>query len=176
MIRLVLGGQKSGKSDHALELLRQAPEPRLFVATGRARDAAFRAQIAAHRASREKDLPVCEPGLDLAGALDRALGQGGAALVDSLDFWLFSCRQAGNGSAAAATAALLEVLSGLREQQAPEVIIVSTESGLGALPAEAAARDFYRALGALNQSVAALALDVRLVVAGLPFRLKGGPA
>ena len=59
---------------------------------------------------------------------------------------------------------------------APELIVVSTETGLGGLAADAATRYVTDALGTLNQAVAALAADVRLVVAGCAMTLKGNAA
>ena len=47
MITLVLGGNKSGKSDFALDLLAKEEGPALFIATGKAKDLEFREQIRA---------------------------------------------------------------------------------------------------------------------------------
>jgi adenosylcobinamide kinase / adenosylcobinamide-phosphate guanylyltransferase len=69
MIDLVLGGNKSGKSDFGLDLLRRGPRPWTLVATGKSRDLAFREQILAHRRSRDADIAVQETDTDLAGAL-----------------------------------------------------------------------------------------------------------
>lgn len=171
VIRLILGGDKSGKSAHALELFLAAPPPLRVAAMGLALDFAFREQIAVHRRERPPEIPVTEPGLELPRFLDAARAQGGTILVDSLDFWLFSC--AGAGVADEKVQALLETLAGYVGPDAPECILVSVEAGLGPLAADAASRNFLRRLAALNQAVAALAADAHLVVAGLPIRLKG---
>ena len=91
--------------------------------------------------------------------------------MDSLDFWLFSC--AGEEVADDKVRELLDVLAAYAAPDAPECILVSVEAGLGPLAADAASRTFLRRLSALNRAVAALAADARLVVAGLPVRLKG---
>jgi len=171
MIRLILGGDKSGKSDHAMALFLEAAAPRRVAAMGRGLDFDFMAQLDAHRWRRPPQIPLTEPGLELPRFFAAEHPRGGAILVDSLDFWLFAC--AGAGVADDKVRELLEVLAGYARPDAPEAVIVSVEAGLGPLAADAAARQFLRRLAALNQSVAALAADVRLVVAGLPVRLKG---
>ncbi len=171
VIRLILGGDKSGKSGHALELFLAGPPPLRVAAMGLALDFAFREQIAAHRRQRPPEIPVIEPGLDLPRFLDAERPQGGSILVDSLDFWLFSC--AGAGVADEKARELAAALAGYAAPGTPECILVSVEAGLGPLAADAASRDFLRRLAALNQAVAGLAADARLVVAGLPIRLKG---
>ncbi len=172
MITLVLGGEKSGKSDFALELLLAAPAPRLFVATGKALDPAFREQIRRHRQERPADIPVAEAGADLAGVLAMARGRRGSVLVDSLDFWLFACRQAPGGRDH-----VQEFLACLDSWDACTVILVSAEIGLGPIAASAETRAFVRALGELNRAVARRADTAWLVAAGLPLQLKqaGGP-
>lgn len=167
MITFVLGGEKSGKSDFALELLLAAPEPRLFVATGKALDAAFREQIQRHRRERPADIPVIEAGADLAGALDAARGRFGSVLVDSLDFWLFAARQAASGRDH-----VRDLLSSLDSWRECEVVLVSAEIGLGPVAASAETRAFVRALGELNRAVAKRARRAWLVAAGLPLQLK----
>jgi len=52
-----------------------------------------------------------------------------------------------------------------------DTVVVSEEVGLGVHPASEAGRRFRDALGELNQSVAAVADEVLLVVAGRTLRL-----
>lgn len=171
MITFVIGGNKSGKSDHALGLLERCPGPRLFLATGKARDMAFRSQIAAHRQRRDPALPVVEVGRDLPRALLEAKGQYKAVLVDSLDFWLFVCSQDGGGEGRedGPVRALLDLLAHWGDTR---LILVSCEIGFSPLPASREARRFLKSLGRLNQAVAALSDEAFLVAAGLPLALK----
>lgn len=166
MITFVTGGNKSGKSDYALGLLSALPGPALFMATGKARDLAFREQISDHRVRRDPALPVVEAGADLPRALGAARKDYKAVLVDSLDFWLYLCMQEGREDELAT--ALLEALQG----GGADVILVSCEIGLSPLPASSEARAFLKKLGRLNQAVAALSDEAFLVAAGLPLALK----
>ncbi len=165
-LTLILGGEKSGKSDYALRLLARAPGPGLFVATGRALDAGFRRQIQAHRAGRGPGIPVREVDTALPEALADAAGHYGAVLVDSLDFWLFACRRAGDEPGR--VAALLAALDGMGPTR---VIIVSCEVGLGPVAPTAEVRAFVRSLGALNRQLAQRSARAVLVVAGRALAL-----
>lgn len=174
MIRLIIGGDKSGKSAYGLSQLTAGKAPRLLAVTGRALDMAFREQIQAHKRERSPDIPVAECGPELPRLLRDAQPGMGTVLVDSLDFWLFSALEAADPGAGREN--LLAALAGYQGVDAPDcadAIIVSTEAGLGPIAPSASVRAFIRELGALNQAVAAMASEVTLVVAGLPLRLKG---
>lgn len=167
MITFVIGGNKSGKSDFALGLLEREAGPKLFLATGQAKDLSFRKQIARHRDRRDPALPVVEVGWDLPRALLEAKKDHAAVLVDSLDFWLYLCIQ--EQHEADLVQALLDIL---QHWKGPELILVSCEIGFAPLPGSSEARNFLKKLGRLNQAVAALAHEAHLVVAGLPLALK----
>ncbi|QGY40158.1 cobalamin biosynthesis protein [Pseudodesulfovibrio cashew] len=169
MITLVLGGNKSGKSDFALQLLAQCDGPGLFIATGKARDMEFREQIRLHRQSRGPGLEVMEVGGGLPQALKQAKLSFPSVLVDSLDYWLFACREAGDEEDK-----VRELLEVLGDWGNTDLILVSCEAGLGPLPGGSGVRAFIRSLGALNQGVAKAANQAFLVAAGLPLILKQG--
>jgi len=169
MITLVLGGNKSGKYDFALDLMAKSAMPGVFIATGKARDIEFREQIRLHQQSRGPELEVMEVGEDLPQALKKAKLSFPSVLVDSLDYWLFSCREA--DCEADKIAEFQKVLENWGDT---DLILVSCETGLGPLPGGSAVRAFIRSLGALNQSAAKVADQAFLVVAGLPLTLKQG--
>jgi adenosylcobinamide kinase/adenosylcobinamide-phosphate guanylyltransferase len=169
MITLVLGGNKSGKSDFALDLLDKVAQPGVFIATGKAKDMEFREQIKAHRLSRTPDIEVLEVSEDLPQSLRQAKLKFRSVLVDSLDYWLFTCREAG-----CENEKVNEFVELLNEWNDTELILVSCEAGLGPLPGGSAVRAFIRSLGALNQSVAKAADQAYLIAAGLPLTLKQG--
>jgi adenosyl cobinamide kinase/adenosyl cobinamide phosphate guanylyltransferase len=150
MIRLVLGGARSGKSEVAEAMAGRAPAPVAYVATatGGGGDPEWTARIAAHRARR--------PPWSVAEAAGRPVGAA-TVLVDSLGVWL-----AGVPDFASDVGAVAGALAAVDA----EVIVVSDEVGLGVHPASAAGRQFRDALGALNRAVADAAGEVVLVVAG----------
>ena len=163
---LLLGGEKSGKSDHALRLLAAAPGPRLLVATGQALDAGFRERIMRHRIERGPETPVREVGLELPEALAEAAGRYGTVLAEGLDYWLYACTQAGRGEER------IEALANAAgAMHGTGLILVSCETGLGPVAANSETRAFVRGMGALNRRLAALCEQVSLVVAGRALRL-----
>lgn len=171
MIELVLGGNKSGKSDFGLELLRRESEPWALVATGKSRDLAFRDQIREHRLGREAGIAVHETDTDLVGTLRALSPQGGGVLVDSLDFWMFAvANQAGGREALERMRE--ELLAELSAWRGGRLILVSTEMGLGPLAFDGSVRAFARDLGRLNREIARVSTSVYLVIAGLPQKLK----
>lgn len=169
MITLVLGGNKSGKSDFALDLLAQSDGPGVFIATGKARDLAFREQIRQHRLTRSPELEVMEVATDLPHVLRQGKLKFRSILVDSLDYWLYSCREAGTEADN-----ILELLEILDDWNDTKLVFVSCETGLGPLPAGSEVRAFIRSLGSLNQAIARAANQAYLVAAGLPLTLKQG--
>lgn len=171
MIRLLLGGVKSGKSALGERLLAAGPAPHRVLATGRALDADFRARIAAHKRARPPEVAVIEAGVTAMDVLAAEAGRGGTLLLDSLDFWLFACHD--KIDMQTCRSALITGIGPYAGSDGPELIVVSVEVGLGGILASAAARRFADALGSLNQAVAAMADDVRLVVAGCALTLKG---
>ena len=169
MIELVLGGNKSGKSDFGLELLRGCPGPLTLVATGKSRDLAFRDQIMAHRRGRDADIAVREADEDLAGVLRVLSSSGGGILVDSLDFWMFALAGFSEGRRRGMQR---ELLAELADWSGGRLILVSTEMGLGPLAFDGFVRAFARDLGQLNREIARVSSSVYLVVAGLAQKLK----
>ena len=71
MIRLLLGGTRSGKSGHGEALLAAGPLPHRVVATGRALDFAFRERINAHKRVRAPRIAVIEAGAEAMDVLAR---------------------------------------------------------------------------------------------------------
>lgn len=167
MITFILGGNKSGKSDYALDLFAGYSGKKCFIATGKARDMAFRRQIMEHRKERDPSIPVLECGPDLHEVLLRAKKDYDHILVDSLDFWMFSCAEHMNGKRN-----IGEVVRLLSDWDGPDVVLVSCEVGLGPVPMTRELRGFVRSLGSLNRKIAAIADKAYLVAAGLPLALK----
>lgn len=169
MIRLYLGGERSGKSDLALERFMAGPGSGIMLATGRPLDMEFRERVMAHRLARPADIPMAEAGADLPEKILDLAGQGRAKiLVDSLDFWLFTCLEHG-ADADERRQAFIRALEQARDL---DVTLVSCEVGLGPVAADALTRRFVRRMGGLNRAVAAVCDEVWLVVAGQALALK----
>jgi adenosylcobinamide kinase / adenosylcobinamide-phosphate guanylyltransferase len=171
-LALVLGGARSGKSRYGLSLAEVFPAPRLFLATGEARDEEMQARITAHQQERGPGWETREAPLDLPEAVDAGQGRYGAILVDCLTMWLANLMLREDGSEDGIKAAGARLLASLSRLATP-TIVVSNEVGLGIVPESPLARHYRDWLGWLHQHVAQAADLVVLVVAGLPLNLKG---
>jgi adenosylcobinamide kinase/adenosylcobinamide-phosphate guanylyltransferase len=167
LFSLVLGGNKSGKSDFALELLLKGKPPQLLVVTGKGFDFEFKKQIKEHRLRREPGILVHEIGCDLGAGLKAREDDWATILVDSLDFWLFSLFEQGK-----LDEGIKDFFSLLKKWQGREIIFVSSEIGLGPIPVSGQVRGFVRVLGEVNQNLARLCSRVYFVLAGIAVRMK----
>jgi len=159
VITLVLGGTRSGKSEVAEALVRDAvPAPVTYVATGQVTDPDMADRIARHRRRRPADWATVEPGPDLAGTLG---GLAGHVLIDSLGTWV-----AGHPDLDPDIAGLCAVLTTRDAGGTGDTVVVSEEVGLGVHAATPVGRRFADALGDVNRAVAEEADRVLLVVAG----------
>ena len=163
----MLGGARSGKSRFAQGLAEQQPGRLIYVATAAAHDGEMAERIARHQQDRCARWETVEEQLDLAGVLDRHGREGNVLLVDCLTLWLSNLMLAERDLDAAADA-----LAAALARQEGRVILVSNEVGSGIVPETPLGRAFRDEAGRLNQTIAAKADRVALVVAGLPLWLK----
>ena len=174
---LILGGARSGKSAFA-EQLAQRGQRVLFVATAQALDDDMEQRIAAHRARRPTEWTTLEEPYDLASALPSRLEGHDICLLDCLTLWVSNLLLAAEANPNAEEAILaevdrlLEVYEGSPATWPGTWIVVSNEVGLGIVPPTALGSRYRDALGRVNQTVAARADKVYLMVAGLALELK----
>jgi adenosylcobinamide kinase/adenosylcobinamide-phosphate guanylyltransferase len=177
VLTLILGGARSGKSRHALELAAHAPRPAL-IATAEPLDDEMRDRIRRHREERQGRFFTLEEPVDLAGALQRLPADTGIAVVDCLTVWLGNLLyRRGDSAFSEDPGELAEVAAFLAALDRPPcpLVLVANEVGLGIIPENPLARIFGDLAGRLNQAVAARAQRVVFMIAGLPLVLKGGP-
>ncbi|MDN3922391.1 bifunctional adenosylcobinamide kinase/adenosylcobinamide-phosphate guanylyltransferase [Roseateles violae] len=170
--RLIVGGQRSGKSRHAERLaqawLAEAPGRRVTVlATALALDEEMRERIAHHRRQRPAGFDTVEAPLALSEALRAIAAPERLIVVDCLTLWLTNWLMPMNGIPDLAgwrheCQALLDALPTL----ASPLVIISNEVGWGVSPITAEARFYVDELGRLNQSVAERCRQLTLMVAG----------
>lgn len=163
---LILGGARSGKSAFAEGLIETAGGG-IYLATAEVGDDEMAARIAAHRARRGDAWETVEEPLALTVALTDLNRRGRPVLVDCLTLWLSNLL--GRGMDAEAE---IDELCGLLPRLTLPVMLVSNEVGSGIVPDNALARQFRDLAGLMNQRVAAAAVSLFLVTAGLAQRLK----
>jgi adenosylcobinamide kinase/adenosylcobinamide-phosphate guanylyltransferase len=169
---LVLGGCRSGKSRHALELAdRLRVRRKCFVATCVPADAEMARRVEGHQAERDSGWQTLEEPCDLAGAIAGGAAQAEVILIDCLTLWVSNLLLGRPGPDPIA-APLAELLSVLAAPPCP-LILVANEVGMGIVPDNPLARRFRDAAGRVNAAVAAACDHVALVVAGIPMTVKG---
>ena len=176
-LNFVLGGARSGKSTHALEWAVGQGERVLFVATAQAMDDEMAERIRRHRAERPPHWDTLEAPLDTGQAIIDAWAGQTAVVVDCLTLLVANALLAlpeDTSQQAAEDAALAQAEGLLRAYRHTQAhwLIVSNEVGMGIVPPTYLGRAYRDALGRANQHVARAADDVRLLVAGIPWRLK----
>jgi adenosyl cobinamide kinase/adenosyl cobinamide phosphate guanylyltransferase len=168
---LVLGGARSGKSAHAEGLL--PADEATYVATARIdpADTEWRDRIAAHVARRPPGWRTVEP-TDLPAFLATATGP---VLVDDVATWLTGVMDdhgTWDGGDLDGVHRECDRLVAAVADCPADLVLVSSEVGLGVVPATRSGRLFRDRLGTLNAGLADVSAQVLLLVAGLPLRLR----
>ncbi len=167
-IVLVLGGARSGKSAFAEGLVDASGLSKVYVATGQAFDREMSDRIDIHKARRGAEWNNVEDPFDLAGVLEKASASDKSVLVDCLTLWVTNLMLE-DKDVLAESNLLIEMLPRLSGQ----IILVSSEVGMGIVPDNYMARAFRDHAGRLHQMIAAIADEVYFVAAGLPLKMKG---
>jgi len=191
---LLIGGARSGKSVLAERTLAGRPRVTYFATaspanlasidalpastdTAHGLDPDFAQRVRRHRARRPADWSTIECGASLLESFEQALeggelSHGSALVVDCLGILMaanLGCREGlpPEEIAALVAADIAEALGVAAATGVERSVLVSNEVGMGVVPATDSGRAFRDALGALNRSVAAVADEASLVVAGL---------
>ena len=169
----VIGGCRSGKSTHALELAQREPGRRkLFIATCQPRDEEMEQRVQRHRRERSRQWQTLEEPVAIAEAMVRQGPAQDVILIDCLTLWisnlLLDC-----GEEEAVRRHVEDLARRLPEAACP-VYLVSNEVGAGIVPENNLSRLFRDCMGFANQRIAAAVGRVVWMVAGIPVPIKGG--
>jgi adenosylcobinamide kinase/adenosylcobinamide-phosphate guanylyltransferase len=164
VLKVFIGGARSGKSGLALRLAKESGLPVSFIATATTPDAEFAARIERHRAERPSDWVTIEAPVDLLAAL-QSRPRGSFAIVDCLTLWVANLMERGLEEDEIVQRAL-DVATACARDPAP-VVVVSNDVGSGIVPLDALSRAFRDALGRANAQFAAIAEKAYYVVGGL---------
>ena len=171
-IILVGGGARSGKSQYAQQLGEHAGRV-VFVATAQAGDdEEMRRKVDRHRSSRPQHWQTVEEPLRLTETIARHGPTCDLMIIDCLTLFPANLLDA-KGENQTSSEDSIETLCLALQSPPCSVVLVSNEVGSGVVPAYPSGRHFRDLLGEMNQSVARVASNVILLVAGLPLVLKG---
>lgn len=176
-LTLVVGGQKSGKSNLAVRRAVASGRPVVVVTPAVARDDEFAARVARHRADRPSDWETVET-FGLAGAV-RDVGSGSFVIIDALDTWLaermersavaLDGAEPDHSALEQVTDAVLTELGELASVVAAgrsDVVLIAGQPGLGVHAGSPGSRAYVDLHGLSLQTLSDRADEVLLVVAG----------
>jgi adenosylcobinamide kinase/adenosylcobinamide-phosphate guanylyltransferase len=170
-ITLVLGGVRSGKSRYAQQLAERESRV-IFVATAKDSDDEMHRKIERHRRERPAEWITVEEPLELVQVLAQKARDCDVMVVDCLTVFAANLLET-EGDDQNAIERRVDALCVALQSARCSVVLVSNEVGSGVVPAYPLGRRYRDLLGEINQSVARIADDVVLMVAGLPLALKG---
>ena len=166
---LITGGQRSGKSSYAEQLVLSLSDFPVYMATAHIWDNEFKERVDKHKVRRGPQWTNIEEEFQLS----RHSLEGRVVLVDCLTLWAtnFFYRDGVEHEVESTLKELKEEFQKLLQQNST-FVVVTNEIGLGGTSVNAAQRHFTDLLGWLNQYVASLSDEVILMVSGIPVKIK----
>jgi adenosylcobinamide kinase/adenosylcobinamide-phosphate guanylyltransferase len=167
---LLIGGARSGKSRHALELARGYKPARVYLATARAGDKEMKERILNHQKERGSDFRTIEEQYELKKVFRGLPGESRVVVVDCLTLWVTNLLITERSEEKIKKT--IEELLEMKERVKAPVIWVSNEVGQGIVPNDPLSRRYQDLLGWTNQRFAGVSNRVTQMVAGIPVRIK----
>jgi adenosylcobinamide kinase/adenosylcobinamide-phosphate guanylyltransferase len=167
---LVLGGCRSGKSGHALQMAESMGPRRVFVATCVPHDDEMQARVDRHRRERSATWRTLEIPVNLADAVRAHSPAADVMLVDCLTLWLNNLLM--QNQDINRIRRRIDDLAQAVKTAPRAVILVSNEVGAGIVPENRLARLYRDLAGWTNQAVAAACDRVVWTIAGIPVTIK----
>lgn len=174
MFTLVTGGLRSGKSAYALRRASElGPPPWLYVAPHLEGDDDLKGRLSKHRRDKDAIWRVLEAPEHLEAALEpAALDGAGALVIDRFTLWISARLAKSDASTDRELLAEVERLADRLYRSTTPAVIVTTEVGLGFLPANVPDRRLIDVVGMANQTLSDRASAAALLVSGIPLRLR----
>lgn len=167
MIKFIIGGTRSGKSEYAESIANASGCELIYIATASAGDSEMSERIKKHKERRGKNWQTIEEEIDISVIIKQSSNQK-LILIDCLTLWISNLLHY-NLDIEVETEKLLNALKTTKS----DIILVSNEVGQGIIPDNALARKFVDEAGILHQKIAKIAHEVFFVTAGIPTKIKG---
>ena len=183
MIRLIIGGCRSGKSSFAEKIARTSDSPDIYyLATAEIRDEEMRDRVEKHQGSRPESWQTIEEPYHVSKEVeiipDRSL-----VLLDCITLLISNILLQGDeagkdesnysksGSETDVMNELKSLIKVARKKEV-ELIMVSNEVGMGLVPNYRLGREYRDISGRANQFLAKESDEVYITYAGLPIEIK----
>jgi adenosylcobinamide kinase/adenosylcobinamide-phosphate guanylyltransferase len=172
-ITFVIGGCRSGKSRHALDLAKRTSMGNMyFFATCEPHDEEMKQRIKLHKDLRGSSWQTKETPILLPETITEYSHNAGVIIVDCLTLWISNLLLKTDDQEKVFEY-VQDLLTALENSKCP-VILVSNEVGAGIVPENRLARLFRDLAGFTNQKVAKVADKVIFMAAGIPVAIKEG--
>lgn len=176
-LTFILGGARSGKSSHALNLAKESGKPVTFIATAQAFDEEMSARIQKHKAERPAEWSTLELPINLASHVNTIRSE--VVILDCVTLLATNLMMQFVKDDLVNETPYLEAVQNETEELLTAIrntdqnwIIVSNEVGLGLVPPYQMGRVYRDGLGWANQRLAREAETVLFMVAGIPMKVK----
>ena len=173
-IKLITGGERSGKSGYAEQTaLSLSPNP-IYLATARVWDDEFRERVHQHKLRRGPEWTNIEEELELS----RHNVKDCVVLIDCVTLWCTNFFYRDQQRAENDCTWVGQCLDDIKAEfdrftsQDATFIFVTNEIGMGGVSANALQRRFTDLQGWVNQYIASKADEVTLMVSGIPVKIK----
>lgn len=166
-IILITGGQRSGKSNKAEELVLSLSSNPIYVATAHIWDDEFRERVRKHQERRGPQWTNIEEEL----YLSRHDLSGRVAVIDCVTLWLTNFFYANDSDVNKSLEAAKAEFDAFTQYDAT-YIFVTNEIGSGGVSENALQRKFTDLQGWMNQYIASKADEVIWMVSGIPVKIK----
>lgn len=167
MIHLITGGQRSGKSNYALQFALSLSGNPVYIATSRIWDDDHKARIALHKAERDKRWENIEE----EKYLSKLQLRNKTVVLDCITLWLTNFYTDTNYQVAASLEQAKKELDVFAKQEM-NLILITNEIGMGTHAATDAGRKFSDLQGWMNQYIAQQSDAVTFMVSGIPMKIK----
>lgn len=167
----MVGGARSGKSEHAEALLKRTDNSVTYLATARTGESNMQDRIRRHKENRPDSWNTIEPDYDLSSVTTQLRETGDDVLLDGLGLLVSSFVEVGQGYQSIRSK-IEDMLANARNSGSTWVI-VSSLVNRGVIPTTPEGRGFRDLMGRINQQLSEAANRVDEVTVGIPRTLKG---
>lgn len=167
MIHYISGGERSGKSSYAQNLVENLSDKPVYLATARCWDDDFKARIQRHKNERGPQWINIEEEVHLA----KVTPKNQVILLDCVTLWLTNLYLDFDNDVQKSLQFAKDEIDKLDKIDST-IFIISNEIGMGVHAQNHMARKFTELQGWVNQYIAKKATTATFMVSGIPLKIK----